>query len=268
MAAMKIAISCEGPGPESAVSRRLGVAPWFLITDLQTETLEAVRNPGSSGQKGAGVRAVVLLLEHDVGALLTGYCSPTIRQHLENNGVKVFTGLQGNARDLLQQYRSGALAEPEAGPGRERNAVSAAELRHAAALSWNQLLSMVPMVAGVVLLVGLFNAFVSRQLMASVFSGHVILDTLWGACAGSIFAGNPISSYIIGGELLKEGVSLFAVTAFMLTWVTVGVVQLPAEIAAFGVAFAVRRNIACFLLALPIAAATVLVVAFLTGGAL
>nr|CBH37729.1 hypothetical protein BSM_12060 [uncultured archaeon] len=32
-------------------------------------------------------------------------------------------------------------------------------------------------------------------------------------------------SYIIGGELMKEGVSLFAITAFIVTWVTVSIVN-------------------------------------------
>jgi hypothetical protein len=96
-------------------------------------------------------------------------------------------------------------------------------------------------------------------ILTSIFSGNVALDTLWGACFGSIFAGNPINSYIIGGELLKYGVSLFAVTAFIVTWVTVGLVQLPAEIAAFGKRFALLRNGLSFLLAIPVAIVTVLI---------
>jgi len=117
-----------------------------------------------------------------------------------------------------------------------------------------------------VLLVGLFNSFVSRAFLKAAFSGHVGLDTFWGACAGSLLAGNPINSYIIGGGLWKQGVSLFAVTAFMLAWVTVGLVQLPAEIAALGRRFALRRNVACFLLAFPVAVATVWILAVWNGG--
>jgi hypothetical protein len=86
------------------------------------------------------------------------------------------------------------------------------------------------------------------------------LDTLWGACFGSIFAGNPINSYVIGGELLKYIVSLFAVSAFIVTWVTVSLVQLTVEIAAFGKRFALLRNGFSFVLAIPIAILTVLTV--------
>jgi len=127
---------------------------------------------------------------------------------------------------------------------------------------------MLPILGGVVLLAGLFNSFVSKQLVASLFSGNAVLDTFWGACAGSVFTGNPINSYVIGGELLKHGVSLFAVTAFILTWVTVGLVQLPAEIAALGRRFAILRNVVCFVLAFPIALATVFILTLVTGTSL
>lgn len=132
-------------------------------------------------------------------------------------------------------------------------------LVNAARSAARQFVTLLPILIGVVLLIGLFDVFVSRGLLTSIFSGNVALDTLWGACFGSIFAGNPINSYVIGGELLKYGVSLFAVTAFIVTWVTVGLVQLPAEIAAFGKRFALLRNGMSFLMAIPIAILTVLI---------
>jgi uncharacterized membrane protein YraQ (UPF0718 family) len=67
-------------------------------------------------------------------------------------------------------------------------------------------------------------------------------------------------SYIIGGELLKDGVSLFAVTAFIVTWVTVGLLQLPAEAAILGRQFAIFRNILSFILAILVSIVTVVTV--------
>jgi hypothetical protein len=98
-----------------------------------------------------------------------------------------------------------------------------------------------------------------------MFSGNKIQDTLLGACIGSIFAGNPINSYIIGGELLEHGVSLFAVTALILTWVTVGLIQLPAEIVALGKKFALVRNAISFVFAIIIAITTVGVLNLIKG---
>jgi len=56
------------------------------------------------------------------------------------------------------------------------------------------------------------------------------LDTLLGTGLGSILAGNPLNSYVTGGEMLEKGVSLFAVTAF----ITVKPFLLPVMISYFG----------------------------------
>jgi len=114
-----------------------------------------------------------------------------------------------------------------------------------------------PMLLGVILLLGLFSVFVTSEMISSVFTGELLRDTVIGSLIGSISAGNPIISYIIGGELLKEQVSLFAVAAFIVAWVTVGVLQFPAEAAILGKRFATARNILGFILAIVVSIATV-----------
>lgn len=116
---------------------------------------------------------------------------------------------------------------------------------------------MLPVLLGVVLLLGLFRVFVSRQWISSVFTGDPLGDTVTAGAIGSISAGNPITSYMIGGELLKDGVSLLAVTSFIVTWVTVGIVQFPAEASTLGGRFAITRNVLGFILAILVSIATV-----------
>ena len=86
-----------------------------------------------------------------------------------------------------------------------------------------------------------------------------IIDTLIGALAGSIAGGNPVTSFIIGGELMSQGVSMLAITAFIVAWVTVGVIQLPAEALMLGKRFALLRNVISFITAVIIAILTVLI---------
>jgi len=107
-----------------------------------------------------------------------------------------------------------------------------------------------PVLLGVILLLGLFRMNVSAQFISSIFKGELLRDTIIGSLIGSVSAGNPITSYIIGAELLSEGVSLFAITAFIVAWVTVGVIQLPAEAAILGKRFAFARNLISFILAI------------------
>jgi len=114
-----------------------------------------------------------------------------------------------------------------------------------------------PVLFGVILLIGLFKTYISSDVISSVFTGELLTDTFLGSIIGSISAGNPITSYIIGGELLKEGVSLFTVTAFITAWVTVGFIQLPAEASTLGKQFSLLRNGLSFLFSILIAIATV-----------
>jgi len=115
-----------------------------------------------------------------------------------------------------------------------------------------------PILFGVVLLIGLFKIYIPPALISSVFTGNIFQDTFIGSTVGSISAGNPITSYIIGGELLKKGVSLFAVTAFITAWVTVGIIQLPAEASILGKRFALTRNILSVIFSVLVAIFTVL----------
>ncbi|WP_345976326.1 permease [Sulfurimonas sp. HSL3-7] len=125
--------------------------------------------------------------------------------------------------------------------------------REALAGSFKSLYTLLPMLLAVFGLVGLFQAAVTPQMLHALFNGDVLHDTLAGTLVGGVSVGQPFLSYIIGGELLKEGISLSAVTAFILAWVTLGITQLPLEWALFGGRFTVVRNLLSILFALLIA---------------
>lgn len=78
-----------------------------------------------------------------------------------------------------------------------------------------------------------------------------------GAIAGTVSFGIPIASYVTGGELLKEGVSLIVVTAFIFSWSTVYFIMLPLEIKFLGKRFALLRSSLNFITAIIIAILTV-----------
>ena len=84
------------------------------------------------------------------------------------------------------------------------------------------------------------------------------VNVVLGASVGSLIACNPIVSYVLGGEFLKYGVELSVVLAFLLAWVTVGLVQLPAESILLGKKFALIRNLMSFISAILISFLVVL----------
>ncbi|MBD3209440.1 hypothetical protein GF367_03400 [Candidatus Woesearchaeota archaeon] len=112
--------------------------------------------------------------------------------------------------------------------------------RKAAKGLWNAF----PVLIGVILLISLATTLISPTTYTKLFSGSYALDPLIGGAIGSVLAGNPVTSYVLGGELLAQGVSLVAVTAFLIAWVTVGIVQFPAEAYLLGKRFAITRNAA------------------------
>ena len=122
----------------------------------------------------------------------------------------------------------------------------------------NALNQSLPVVVGVIMAISLLKTAVPESLYSTIFTGNILIDPFIGSLIGSIAAGNPITSYIIGGELIKQGVSLFAVTAFLLSWVTVGIISLPAEMDILGKKFALARNIICFIVSFLVAILTVI----------
>jgi len=121
------------------------------------------------------------------------------------------------------------------------------------------IINSLPLIIGTVLLVSLVSTLIPKDFILSVFKNNYILDPIIGSIFGSIFAGNPVVSYIFAGELLKQGISLIAVTAFIVSWVTVGIVQIPAESAILGKKFTLLRNLSAFIFSIIIAIITILI---------
>lgn len=122
-------------------------------------------------------------------------------------------------------------------------------------------LNTLPTIFSMLLLVSIITNTVPQSFYKSLFNGNTWYDLVIGDVLGSLLIGHPITGYIIGNELSNNGVSLIAITVFLVAWVTVGVVQSPAEAVFLGKRFALFRNISAFLLAIVVAIITVVIVA-------
>ncbi len=136
-------------------------------------------------------------------------------------------------------------------------------LRQSAIKTLRSFYQLVPLILGVILLISLISTLIPKSSYTLVFRNNQLLDPIIGSLIGSISTGPPITSYILGGEFLKEGVSLIAVTAFMVAWVTVGIIQFPAESIILGVKFAITRNITSFILSIVVAIITIFLLNYL-----
>ncbi len=252
---MKIAVPAVEADLDAEVAGTMSTCRYLLVVDAGTMTFEVVRAPSEWGRPGLGVQMVSRALSLGAMVFLTRHLSPRLAETLRANGFAVVTGAEGTVREAIGWYlRCAPAPEP------------AARARLSAALgrSLRQLVVMVPTLLGVVFLVGLLRSFISKDTLAAVFTGHAVGDAAWGAVFGSILAGHPVNSYVIGRALLEGGVSLVAAAAVLYTWVSVGLVQLPAEASALGTRFALARNGLAFALAIPVALITVLLAGWLS----
>ena len=113
--------------------------------------------------------------------------------------------------------------------------------------TWKAFRFVIPIILSVLLIVAFVQAVVPVESYRKIFTGNIFLDPLIAAVFGSISLGNPIVSYVISDGLLNNGVGFIAVTAFIVSWVSVGIVQLPAETFYLGKRFAVVRNVTSFI---------------------
>ncbi|MBN1494486.1 hypothetical protein JW911_01970 [Candidatus Peregrinibacteria bacterium] len=136
-------------------------------------------------------------------------------------------------------------------------------MQKAADQTYNSIKRSILPLLSVLLAIALFMSAIPKNFYNKIFTGNGFLDPLTGALFGSVAAGNPVNSYVIGGELLNQGIGLAAVTAFILSWVTVGVIQLPAEILMLGKKFALLRNLFSFISAIIIAILVAFILSFI-----
>lgn len=112
---MKIAVTSTGPTLDDTVEARFGRCPYFLIIDPDTLEFEPLENPNIALGGGAGIQSAQLMANKGVSVVLTGNCGPNAFQTFGAAGVQVITGVNGQVRQAVEQYKSGALSST-AGP--------------------------------------------------------------------------------------------------------------------------------------------------------
>jgi len=111
---MKIAVTSTGPTLDDTVEARFGRCPYFLIIDPDTLEFEPIQNPNIALGGGAGIQSAQLMANKGVSVVLTGNCGPNAFQTFGAAGVQVITGVSGQVRQAVEQYKSGALSSTTA----------------------------------------------------------------------------------------------------------------------------------------------------------
>lgn len=113
------------------------------------------------------------------------------------------------------------------------------------------LLRMAPLLFAIFALIGLFQEFVPPELIRGwLGADNHLLALLNGGLIGAVAIGPPVAAFPIAGSFIETGAWPPAAAAFIVSWVSVGVVTLPVEARVFGWRFALWRNLITFIAAL------------------
>ena len=115
---MKIAITSTGTTLDDNVEARFGRCPYFLIIETDTMNVEPIQNPNISLGGGAGTQSAQLMAEKGVTSVLTGNCGPNAFRVFGAAGINVITGVTGQVRNAVEQFKSGSLVH-SSGPNVE-----------------------------------------------------------------------------------------------------------------------------------------------------
>ncbi len=129
--------------------------------------------------------------------------------------------------------------------------------------SLKSFLSILPMMFAIIGIVGIFQTYITPEMISKLFGYNKFADILSGTFIGAIANGQGSISFIIADGLKHQGVSLYALSTFTLAWVTLGFIQLPAEASVFGIRFTVIRNLMAFFTTMIIAYLTIITIGLL-----
>jgi len=104
---MKICITSTGTNLEATLDSRFGRCQFFIIVETETLDFEVIPNANLEASGGAGVQSGQLMVSKQVKAILTGNIGPNAEQVLSAAGIKIFTGVTGILKDIIENFKQG-----------------------------------------------------------------------------------------------------------------------------------------------------------------
>ncbi|MCG8473106.1 MAG: NifB/NifX family molybdenum-iron cluster-binding protein [Desulfobacterales bacterium] len=109
---MKVTVTATAPDLDAPMDPRFGRAACFLVVDTDTMSWSVVENTQNlNAAQGAGIQAGRTVVETGSEALITGNCGPKAFRIVKGAGMRIVTGAKGTAREAVEQFKAGSLAE-------------------------------------------------------------------------------------------------------------------------------------------------------------
>lgn len=114
----KVAISAAVTAVNGEMGHHFGCCGHFVIAEGKDITV--VENTARDAAEGAGVKAAQLMIEQEVGVVITGGLGPRASQVLEEAGIRSHVGISGEAGEPLRMCREGRMEKPSGASGQGR----------------------------------------------------------------------------------------------------------------------------------------------------
>jgi len=101
--ASMICITSRGPDLDSEIDPNFGRAGYLLFVDPTSMKFEAVENPFRQAAQGAGIQTAQLVAGKKADTLITGECGPNAQRVLQASSIRIVSGVEGKAKDVLSQ---------------------------------------------------------------------------------------------------------------------------------------------------------------------
>jgi predicted Fe-Mo cluster-binding NifX family protein len=99
---MNIAIAATSAGADAQVEQRGARTPYYVFFDTETGLSEALPNPVSNNERGAGPQAAAFLISKGVDKVVAGDFGPKFRAELEAGGV-ICTEMTGTVSEIIAE---------------------------------------------------------------------------------------------------------------------------------------------------------------------
>jgi hypothetical protein len=120
--------------------------------------------------------------------------------------------------------------------------------------AWNSLKNILPMLLGIILLVGLMLSILDANLISKIIGNQSgFYGVMLASAVGSITLIPGFIAFPTAALLLNGGAGYIQIAAFVQTLMMVGIVTLPMEIKYFNKKVAILRNVLSFVLSIGVA---------------
>jgi len=109
---VKVALTVAEPSLDARIDPRFGRGAFLLFIDTDDDQWEAYPNESIKSPSGAGVKTAQFVMDHKVGAVISGDFGPNALRALQSAHVPLYLfGKCVTGREAVEKFKAGRLRQ-------------------------------------------------------------------------------------------------------------------------------------------------------------